>query len=98
MQSPAHASITATELAHNLSNVIDRLQHSRQSVYITDGSHIVAELSPAPQTGYPINRLSDFLNTLSLPNEQSELLKEDIEQIKNDANLPETLWDYTTNP
>ena len=93
MQNIIPASITATELVRNLSLFIDQVRISGQSLYITKGSQTVAELSPAPKVGYPINRLADLLNTLPKLNEEAQAMSDDIKQIKQSSNLPESPWD-----
>ena len=93
MKNEVHESITATELVRNLSGVIDRVRMSGRSLYITKGTQTVAELSPPPKAGYPINRLSGLLNALPKLDEEAQGMADDIERIKKSAPVPDSAWD-----
>ena len=54
------SSISTTEMVRNLSAVIDKVRMSGQSLFITKGSQTVAQLSPPPKSGYPVDKLSVF--------------------------------------
>ncbi len=88
-----HASISTTELVRNLSIIIDKVRISGQSLSITKGSQTVAELSPPPQSGYPVNKLSGFLTSLPKLNDDAPSMAEDLKTLKQKAKLPGSLWD-----
>ena len=88
-----HASITATELVRNLSSVIDEVRISGQSLYITKGTQTVAELSPPPISGYPIDKLSNLLSSLPKLNNDAEAMAQGLKKLKQKAELPDSIWD-----
>lgn len=92
MTKPASDTITATELVRNLSVAIDKVRMTGHSVYITKGSQTVAELSPPPKSGLPINKLAGLLNALPKLGDDAAALAKDLENIRCQANLPESPW------
>ena len=74
----AHDTITATALVRNLSVAIDKVIITRHRFfYITKGSQSVAELSPSPKPGLPINQLAKLLRSLPKPgNDATAIAKE----------------------
>jgi len=73
----AHDTITATALVRNLSVAIDKVRITRYRFYITKGSQTVAELSPSPKPGLPINQLAKLLRSLPKPgNDATAIAKE----------------------
>lgn len=93
MQNELHRSITATELVRNFSKVIDEVQISGQSIYITKSSQTVAQLSPPPKNGYPIKKLANLLSSLPDIQEESKTMADDLQNIKHQATLMENPWD-----
>lgn len=93
MKQTLHEKITATELVRNLSNIIDKVRISGQSIYIIKGSKTIAELSPPPKSGYPINKLAGLLNSLPKLGDDAETLAKDMRMVRKGANLPESPWD-----
>lgn len=92
MHAATHDTITATELARNLSAVIDRVRLNRRALSVTKGSQTVAELGPPPKAGYPIARLGEMLASLpGLGNGAADML-EDQQHIRRLAALPENPW------
>jgi len=93
MAKPVHDTITATELVRNLSVAIDKVRMTGHSLYITKGSQTVAELRPPPKPGLPVDQLAGLLKSLpSLAADASSMAK-DLENIRQQANLPENPWD-----
>jgi len=93
MAKPAHDSITATELVRNLSFIIDKVRMTGHSLYITKGSQTVAELSPPPKLGLPINKLSELLKSLPKLGEDVSAMTRDLEKIRRNTGLPDNPWD-----
>lgn len=86
-------SISATELARNISMSIDTVRMTGQSLYITKGSQTVAELCPPPKRGFPIARLAEMIAILPKLGDDSKRMAKDIERIRSKAALPENPWD-----
>lgn len=93
MARSSHDTITATELVRNLSLAIDKVRITGQSLYITKGSQTVAELSPPPKPGLPINQLADLINSLPKLGEDASAMAEDFKTIRRRARLPDTPWE-----
>jgi len=88
-----HKSISATELARNVSTSIDQVRISGNSIYITRGSQTVAELCPPPKSGFPIDKLAEMMLSLPKLGDDAKVMSEDIETVRNKAKLPENPWD-----
>jgi len=88
MAKPAHDAITATELVRNLSVAIDKVRMTGN----TKGSQTVAELSPPPKPGLPINKLADLLKSLPKLGDDASAMAKDLDNIRRQANLPENPW------
>jgi len=93
MAKPAHDTITATELVRNLAVAIDKVRMTGHSLYITKGSQTVAELSPPPKPGLPINKLAGLLKSLPKLGDDASAMAKDLETIRHQANLPENPWE-----
>jgi hypothetical protein len=89
----AHESITATELVRNLSGCIDKVRITRRSLYITKGTQTVAELSPPPKSGLPIEKLGELLAMLPRLGDDAAAMEADIKAIREQASLPGNPWD-----
>ena len=87
------SSISTTEMVRNLSAVIDKVRMSGQILFITKGSQTVAQLSPPPKSGYPVDKLSDFLASLPKLNDDASSFSDDLESLKQKAELPGSSWD-----
>ena len=88
-----HESISATELARNVSMSIDKVRMSGYSLYITKGSRTVAELCPPPKSGFPVEKLADMISALPKLGDDAKAMSEDIEVARKQAKLPENPWD-----
>lgn len=88
-----HDSITATELARNISTSIDKVRMSGRSLYITKGSNVIAELSPAPKPGFPIENLANLLTSLPSLGEDAQAMSQDLNSIREKSTLPDSSWD-----
>ncbi len=87
-------SITATELARNISKTIDSVRMSRTSLLITRGSQVIAKLSPPPKQGLSVAALIDLLKSLpALDKQDSKQLYQDIQNIRSAATLPDNPWE-----
>jgi len=93
MAEPTHNTITATELVRNLSVAIDKVRLTGQSLYITKGSQTVAELSPPPKSGLPINKLADLLKSLPKLGDDTSVMAKNQEAIRRQARLPNNPWE-----
>lgn len=85
--------ITATELVRNLSTTIDKVRMTGKKLYITKGSQTIAALVPPPKTGFPASQLTGLLKALPKLNNDAPAMKEDLKNIRQHANLPDSLWD-----
>jgi antitoxin (DNA-binding transcriptional repressor) of toxin-antitoxin stability system len=93
MAKPAHDTITATELVRNLSVIIDKVRLTGHSLYITKGSQTVAELSPPPKPGLPMNKLAGLLKSLPKSGDDVSAMSRDLEKIRRHTGLPDNPWD-----
>ena len=87
-----HESISATELARNLSTSVDKVRVSGKSIYITKGIQIVAELCPPPKTGYPVDQLAEMIVSLPGLGKDAEVMSSDIKMARQHAKLPANPW------
>ena len=87
-----HESISATELARNVSTSVDKVRVSGKSILITKGTQTVAKLSPPPKTGYPIDQLAEMIASLPGLGSDAEVMSNDIKIIRQHAKLPGTSW------
>ncbi len=86
-------SITATELARNISMSIDKVRMSGRSLYITKGSNVIAKLSPAPKPGFPIENLAKLLTSLPSLGKDAQAMAKDLNTIRENSTLPGNSWD-----
>ncbi len=93
MREENHESVSATELARNLSAVIDKVRISGRSLSITKGSQTVAELRPPSKPGYPAEKLAALLNSLPRLDNEADSMAKDLTRIRQSAQLPENPWD-----
>ena len=85
--------ISTTELARNLSSIIDRVRINHTHITITKRNQSIAELIPAHQQGFPVARLAEFLKNQSLaPVNQKEFSK-DLDLIRKKSSLPDNPWE-----
>ncbi len=92
MSKSAHDTITTTDLVRNLAGVIDEVRLSGHSLTITKGRQTVAELSPPPKAGLPVNELSKLIESLPRLGTDAPSMANDIETIRGHAVLPENPW------
>lgn len=92
MAKSAHDTITATELVRNLSVAIDKVRITGHSLYITKGLQTVAELSPPPKPGWPINKLSGLLKSLPKLGDDVSVMAKDLDNVRRQTSLPENPW------
>ena len=92
MKRSPYKSITATELARNLSAAVDQVRFSGQGLLITKGSRVVAELSPPPYSTMTNSGLAELLRSLPKISDGEGMAK-DIQLIKSNASLPPNKWD-----
>ena len=88
-----HESISATELARNVSSSVDKVRVSGKSIYITRGTQTVAELCPPPKTGSPVDQLAEMIASLPDLGDDAEAMPNDIKKMRQLAKLPESPWD-----
>ena len=87
-----HESISATELARNISTSVDKVRVSGKSIYITRGTQTVAELCPPPKTGYPVDQLAEMIASLPGLGKDAEVMSNDLKQVRQHAKLPGDPW------
>lgn len=92
MQRYNHNSITATDLARNVAQSIDKVRLSGTGLYVTKGKHIVAQLCPPPKPGLPISKLAELLRSLPKLGEDAVVMQQDIHSVRQHAQLPENPW------
>lgn len=93
MKTYQHETISATDLVRNFSTIVDQVRVSGRSLYITKGVQTIAELSPPPQSGFPIKNLANFLKSLPNLKDDAKKFSKDIRAMKNSIQLPENPWD-----
>ena len=87
-----HESISATELARNISTSVDKVRVSGKSIYITKGTQTVAELCPPPKTGYPVDQLAEMISSLPGLGVDTEAMSSDLKKVRQQAKLPGDPW------
>ena len=87
-----HESISATELARNISTSVDKVRVSGKSIYITRGTQTVAELCPPPKTGYPVDQLAEMIASLPGLGKDAEVMSDDLKKARQQAKLPGDPW------
>jgi antitoxin (DNA-binding transcriptional repressor) of toxin-antitoxin stability system len=92
MRNIIHETISATELVRHFSAMVDKVRISGKSLYITKGVQTIAELSPPPKSGFPIQNLAHFLKSLPHLEEDAGSMANDLISIKEQAKLPENPW------
>ncbi|MGI9278114.1 MAG: type II toxin-antitoxin system Phd/YefM family antitoxin [Endozoicomonas sp.] len=85
--------ITATELARNLSDTIDSVKASGQSLLITRGGRPAATLSPPPKPGLTVDELVEHLSTMPSLGNDSASFAEDVKTARSNNSLPDSPWD-----
>ena len=85
--------ISATELARNLSSIIDRVRINRTHITITKRNQSVAELIPAHQQGFPVAKLAKFLEDLPRDLVDQKEFSGDLNQIRKESLLPDSPWE-----
>jgi prevent-host-death family protein len=85
--------ISATELARNVSSIIDRVRINRAHITITKRNQSVAELIPAHHQGFPIARLAEFLKDLPLDPALQKDFSKDLDLIRKESLLPDSPWE-----
>ena len=93
MKSYIHETISSTDLVRHLSSVIDKVRMSGKSLYITKGTQTIAELSPPPKSGFPVNELAELLKSLPKLGDDITNMANDLKTIKNNAKMSENPWD-----
>lgn len=94
MREDSTESITATELARNVSQTIDNVRINRKSILITRGKKVIAKLSPPPQKGLSINGLIGLMGSLpALEDEDIVQMSNDMKMARDSAKLPESPWE-----
>lgn len=85
--------ISATELARNLSSIIDRVRINRTHIIITKRNQSIAELIPAHQQGFPVAKLAEFLKDLPLDSVEQKEFRKDLDLIRKESLLPDSPWE-----
>ncbi len=86
--------ISATELARNMAQTIDDVRISRNTVLITKGTRVIAQLAPPPLTGLSMQGLIRLLAYMpSLNAGDAQRFSEDLETIRKNTPLAANPWD-----
>ena len=78
------ATVTATELARNLSRILDRLEHGGEEVVIVRNNRPIGRLIPGAPVMTALEALADLYRTLP---------DEDGEAWLRESRIPERDWD-----
>jgi antitoxin (DNA-binding transcriptional repressor) of toxin-antitoxin stability system len=87
--------ISATNAARNFSDLINRVRYQGTSFEIERGNEVIARIVPAgtPMT-LSIAELNEQWTRLPrLDPEDAVLFEEDLKDIRQNAHLPDALWD-----
>jgi antitoxin (DNA-binding transcriptional repressor) of toxin-antitoxin stability system len=87
--------ISATNAARNFSDLINRVRYQGTSFEIERGNEVIARIVPAaPPATLSIADLNEQWAKLPhLDPEDADLFEISIREIRQNATLPETLWD-----
>jgi len=86
--------LTATTLARNFSDYLNRVRYQGASFDITRGSEIIARIGPPePAIGYPIEHLSNLLDGLPPLAEDAENFLQDLHSAVDYLDKETDAWD-----
>jgi antitoxin (DNA-binding transcriptional repressor) of toxin-antitoxin stability system len=87
--------ISATNAARNFSDLINRVRYQGASFEIERGNEVIARIIPAaPASTLSIADLDkQWAQLPRLDLEDAELFEANIHEIRQNATLPESLWD-----
>jgi antitoxin (DNA-binding transcriptional repressor) of toxin-antitoxin stability system len=87
--------ISATHAARNFSDLINRVRYQSASFEIARGNEVIARIIPAaPSITLSIADLDEQLAQLPrLDAEDAGLFEASLDDIRQNATLPESLWD-----
>jgi antitoxin (DNA-binding transcriptional repressor) of toxin-antitoxin stability system len=85
--------ISATDLARNLSTVIDQVRVARTRMTITKGNQDIAQIVPIVSSNTTIADLSQLLKANRLSKKQKQSFQADINILASKASLPASSWD-----
>ncbi|MGB0723185.1 MAG: type II toxin-antitoxin system Phd/YefM family antitoxin [Gammaproteobacteria bacterium] len=88
----SHDTITATELARNLAETIDRVRASGRGLPITRGGREVAQLVPARPQGASAGVIAGLLAHNPLTPAERADLADDLDAMRADAKFPGDPW------
>ncbi len=86
--------VTSTALARNMAQTIDRVRMTGTSVFITKGTKVVAELTPPPKSGLPVDKLIHLLKSLpKLRSGDSLQFSADIKKVRAATKALDNPWE-----
>ncbi len=88
-----HEQISATQLARNLSSLIDEVRLGGKPLSITRGKREVAQLIPPRASGASSSLLLNLLQQSPLTRSECEDFSKDIDTIRQNADLPPSSWE-----
>lgn len=88
-----HESVSATKFARNVATYLDQVRYTKETIAITKGSRVVAELAPPKPLGLPFSELADVMATAPRLEKGSDMA-EDLKQIRSGSkNKLENPWE-----
>ena len=86
--------ISATQFSRNVATYLDHVRHTGETVIITKGSRIVAELTPPQPSGLPIAELASLIAHAPKLGDCAQSMIEDLQKIRHASNNNlENPWD-----
>ena len=85
--------ISATDLARNLSSVIDQVRVTHARMTITKGNQDIAQIIPIVSSQTTLADLDHLLKQNSLHKTQRKAFQQDLNQVAQQATLPESPWE-----
>jgi len=87
-------SISATKFSRNVAGYLDHVRYTRETIAITKGARVVAELAPPKLSGLPISELAQLIAEAPKLGDAASSMAEDIEIIRGESkNKLENPWE-----
>jgi antitoxin (DNA-binding transcriptional repressor) of toxin-antitoxin stability system len=77
--------VSATKFARNVANYLDQVRYSGNTLAITKGSRVVAELAPPKPTGFSVSELANLIANAPKLGHTAATLSEDIKTIRDSS-------------
>ena len=80
-----HIAVSATKFSRNVASYLDHVRYTGETLVITKGAHVVAELSPPKPTGLPISELADLISNAPKLGNTAKNMAADIKIIRSNS-------------